>query len=341
MGIINTLKIASSALSDYPRLRRLRDTTLSGLLTEDEDVNEHIRFHYNSACIVNAIFGDLMYGAILGETEEVDEGVRSYIEEMCIYNIIVFQNVDDIIDDLGMSIERRVSLVDEYLSIIREGGGLSGRDYGFDKSKLEEIAIMAKRIYQLTSNNPEKDIYLDNFTQLARVVQEQAAGKPSTQSAHESALVEDAIGEVMQFIGEQEFSQEDTANLQLSARMGAYTVGTSATLPYLFGGFKDPNFLKGMYFAGASGQLLDDILDYEKDQRKDQFTFMTENPGLKKRAAVLRKQLLSKGYDLLDERQQDHLRVVYGASAIVLYISSCPLSKVLFKQKDYDTVVPE
>jgi hypothetical protein len=341
MGIINTIRVAGSVLSDYPRLKKLRDVTLSSLLTDDERVNAHINFHYNSACIVNSIFGNLMYRAILGKNEPIDNDVLSDIEEMCIYNIIVFQNVDDIIDDLGMSVERRLDLVDEYLAIIREGGDLSGRDYGFDQSKLEEIAIMARMINRFIANKSNNGVYVDNFTQLAEVVKEQSIGIPSSQRNYESPLVECATEEMMQFIDEQGFSREDTENLQLSARLGAYTVGTSATLPYMLGDFSDPNFLKAMYFAGASGQVLDDIFDFEKDRKKGQFTFMTENPSIKNKAGVLRKQLLSKGYELLDERQQDHLRVVYGASATVLYIGSCPLQKVLFKQKDYDDVVPE
>lgn len=274
----------TNLVKDFKGAKQALYTTLDTLLTDNKDINSHLEYHRNWRASIGGTIGGLVYRAT---TNDINKETLQKIQVISSLGTILFNNVDILVDEgFIQSQTDQIDLIKKYSKILQTGDKVS-----FEDPKLNELGIIAQEINRRIneSNNPQ--LYLDSYEQLAlAVIEQQSNGSEQRTSLPDNKLL-------LKFENRLESKLEgfeDSKNLNLASRIGAYTMAVCSSIPYCFDESLNTSMFESSLFLGASGQLRDDMLDYKKDLKKEQYTFMTasENPqALKQKVKALEKDL--------------------------------------------------
>lgn len=277
-------------VKDFKGAKNALYTTLDTLLTGDENIDNHLEYHRNWRASTGGVIGGLFYRAT---SDNINPETLEQIQVISSLGTILFNNVDILVDEgFIQSQEDQIKLIQIYSQVLQTGEKVTLGD-----SKLNELAIIAREINRRIGESSNPQLYLDSYQQLAlAVIEQQSKGLEQRTTSPSHSLLLDFETRLKDKIQSNHFSHEDSKNLDLASRIGAYTMAVCSSTPYCFDESLDSSFFSSSLFLGASGQLRDDILDYKKDVKKGQYTFMTASKSsqiLKPQVKTLERELHS------------------------------------------------
>jgi hypothetical protein len=206
--------------------------------------------------------------------------------------------VDYLVDDFGLTSDRRVEILQLMSNSIN-----SGRVYSFPETpQLGNCSRMLSGLFRELQKAPFGHRFQDAFVQLADVAIEQIRVPGS---------------------------------FDLAVRLGGATAGVIGIVPYCWADL-DERFLRASRAIGSYIQIFDDLLDRERDQRHGIHTFATQSEDvttLTSEAVSVAQTLIDQAYNELQPRERWVIDcflagATLGSKQLRAYRDLAPLPKV-------------